>query len=202
VFALKSVLALLTVLSVTLAGCASQMQVKPEELISTQVLKTNRIPAGTVKIAVADFSLKTDKPPNQVGEAKTGFFNMPTPITFEKPANLIISNAVKKGLSGEGAHLVALGEADYNIDGTVETLWVDEYATGISLEYAKALVKYDVMLKDRNGKILWATTIESFKTSEIAGDATHLDVPTLQAALDDSVSKLLEDAAFWDALSH
>ena len=199
--AMKIVFSLLIISSLTTWGCASQLRARPEELISVPSYTMNSAMTRSIKITVNDFSLKTGKPANQIGEAKTGVFNVPTPITFEQPPNVIISNAIKKGLSSVGSQLTETGEADYILDGTVETFWVDEYATGISLEYAKAGVGYDVILKSRNGKILWATTIESFKTSGKSLDATADDLPTLRAALDDSISKLLENVSFWNALA-
>jgi hypothetical protein len=199
-FVMKNLFALLIVSSLGISGCMSQMQVKPEELTGSQVYTMNRPPSKPIKIAVADFSLKTGKPANEIGEAKTGMFNVPAPIRLEQPANLMVSNAIRGGLSSMGHQIVALGEADYNLDGTIETIWVEEYATGMSFEYAKANVKYDVILRDRNGKSLWGTSIEVFKTSGKSLDATHDDLPTLRAALDESVSKLLEDASFWNAL--
>ncbi len=199
---IKCLFALLIITSLSISGCVSQISVKPEELISTQIYKTQPAPAKPIEIAVTDFSLKTGKPANEIGEAKTGGFNMPTPIKTEQPANIIVSKAIQRGLSGMGHQIVEPRNAEYNLDGAVEKLWVEEYATGVSFEYAKAHVIYDVILRGKSGNILWATTIQSFKVSGKSIEATSDDLPTLKAALTESISKLLEDPSFWHALSN
>jgi hypothetical protein len=154
-----------------------------------------------MKIAVSEFKQSTGKPPNTIGEAKTGAFNSLTPIISEEPANVIVRNAIKKGLEGIGLTVVEPGEAGYRVEGTVEKLWVDEHATGISLEYAKAHVKYDIYVRNGQGETVWANTIEGFKTSPKSADATRDDIPTLTTALEESVRSFVEDPGFWNAIS-
>ncbi len=186
--------------SIAVTGCTSQIKVKPNELLSPAVGAMENTSLKTVKIAVSDFSLKTGKGADEIGEAKTGVFNMPTPIKIDEPANLMVSNAIKRGLSYSGFQVVGPEEADRILDGSVEEFWVDEYATGYSMEYAKARVRYDVILKDRTGKSMWAKTIEKFMTSVKSMDATDDDIPTLKRVLNESVAALLEDPAFWAKL--
>ncbi len=181
------------------SGCAGQMKVTPQE-IRAAAFKPNRSATRPIKMAAADLAFNTDKPSGEIGEAKTGLFNRSTPIVTEEPANLIVSNAIKKGLMDAGLLMAEPADADFKLEGSLERFWVSEYATGWTWEYAKALVRYDIILKDPNGKILWADTIELFKTSSEKMDATQEDIPTLRAALEESVTQLLEDEGFWKAL--
>jgi hypothetical protein len=158
-------------------------------------------PVEGMKIAVPEFKQSTGKPPNTIGEAKTGAFNSLTPIVSEEPANVIVRNSIKKGLEGIGLQVVEKADADYLVDGTVERLWVDEHATGLSLEYAKAHVKYDIYVRNGRGETVWANTIEGFKTSHKSADATRDDIPTLTIATEESVRSFVEDTGFWKAIS-
>lgn len=158
-------------------------------------------PNKEVTIAVSDFKLSTGKSPNTIGEAKTGAFNAATPVVSDKPANTIVRDSVKQGLVGVGLNVVDSGDAGYRVDGTVEKFWVDEYATGISLEYAKAHVKYDIYVRNARGETVWANTIEGFKTSGKSADATEDDIPTLTASLRESVRSFVEDPGFWNVIS-
>jgi len=186
--------------SVFISGCVSELRAKPDDLMSTKSYNSGHTLTKPITIAVSDFSLKTGKPDNVIGEAKTGIFNSPIPITYGQPATTLISGQIKKGLSGMGFKIAAPEDAEFILDGTIESLWVEEYATGFSMEYAKANARYDVVLKDKNGKVLWGTSVESYKNSNKSMDATYDDLPTLKAACEDSISKLFEDPSFWGTI--
>jgi ABC-type uncharacterized transport system auxiliary subunit len=190
----------LLVASFLMFGCAAEsMKVHPLTA-DTYGYQAKGSPNKDLKIAVLDFKLNTGKSPNTVGEGKTGFFNTLTPIVSKEPANAMVRESLKQGLRGVELNVVDSDDADYRVDGTIERFWVDEYATGMSLEYAKAHVKYDIYVRNERGETVWANTIESFKTSPKSADATQDDIPTLTATLQESVRSFVEDPGFWSAL--
>lgn len=156
--------------------------------------------AKATRLAVSDFKVNTGKSATTIGEAKTGGFNMETPIISEAPVSTVITETIRQGFRKQGVDIVASGDGVFSLDGTIEQFWVDEYATGFSLEYAKARIKYDLYLKNPQGKIVWVKSVEKFKASSKSMDATHDDVPTLLAVLEESVKDVIDDAGFWNAL--
>jgi hypothetical protein len=81
----------------------------------------------------------------------------------------------------------------------VEKFWVDEYATGLSLEYSKASVRYDIIIKNSQSATVWANTLDMFKTSGKSMDTTGNNIPTLLLALKESVEAIFRDQTFWNA---
>ena len=198
---MKNTWLILLFASVSIAGCATDSVRVGPLAPDTYGWKARSTSGKSTKIAVSEFKQSTGKPPNTIGEAKTGVFNSLTPIVSEEPANMIVMSSIRKGLEGIGLKVVEPGEADYRVDGTVERLWVDEHATGLSLEYAKAQVKYDIYVRNGRGEIVWANTIEGFKTSPKSADATQDDIPTLTIAIEESVRSFVEDPGFWKTIS-
>jgi hypothetical protein len=162
-----------------------------------------RATAKGVKIAVAPFQAARDKNRKEdvIGEAKTGFFNVPGPIVAREPPEQIVAAAVKEACAQVGFRLVEPKEADYVIGGQVEDFWVSEYATGVSLEYAKAYVRFDLVVRNAAGNTLWGNTLEKYETSEKGLDATIDNIPTLTKALAAAVSSIFVNDGFWQALS-
>ncbi len=155
-----------------------------------------------IKIAVDEFEVSSIGPrDNIIGEAKTGAFNTKTNIVSDKPVGIIFTNAFKKAITESGFVITNQKDADYIIHGTIEKFWVDEYATGLSLEYSKAYVKYDVLIRDLKGNIVWANTLEEFKTSGKSMDTTENNIPTLTLALQESLESIFKDNKFWDVIS-
>lgn len=199
---MRNILSLFCLISVLIAmGCASE-SIHLQSIESTPFKAAS--PAGIargVKLAVSDFSLATGKPARTVGEAKTGMFNIATPVVVDQPVNALVKDAVANGLNAAGVMLLSPSEADFRVDGTVEKLWVDEYATGWSMEYAKAHVKFEIYVHNSKGDIVWAKSLEQFKASGKSADATADDLPTLKLALEEAVRLFIEDAGFWQAIS-
>jgi hypothetical protein len=185
----------LMILAVMSIGCASALHVSNIEPV--YALKAQ--PRG-IKVTVNDFKI-SGHDNNTIGMAKTGLFNVSTPIVSDVPVTTIVRNAVKKGFEGAGFAVVDLPNADYSIDGTVEKFWVEEYATGLSLEFSKAYVRYDLMLKEAQGKTIWASTQEKFKTSDKNLETTDYNIPTLTSALQESVEAIFENKDFLKAIS-
>ena len=119
----------------------------------------------------------------------------------ESPEQMVTA-AVRDAFAKTGFIIVEPRDADYVVTGQVEDFWVDEYATGASLEYANAFVRYDIAVKDRKRKMLWATTKEQYETSGPCWDATQQDVPMLTEAITHTVTSIFEDQSFWQVLSH
>jgi hypothetical protein len=119
----------------------------------------------------------------------------------EESPERMVTTAIRDALVKAGFNLVESKDADYVVAGQVSNFWVEEYATGVSFEYAKAFVRFDITLADRNGKILWGTTKEKYQTSSQSMDATAQDIPMLTSALTQTVTFVVDDQSFWLALS-
>jgi hypothetical protein len=85
--------------------------------------------------------------------------------------------------------------------GTLRRIWVSEFATSESFEFARAYVGCEWILRDPDGATAWAAAHEGWATSEITGsDATALIQPTLERAVEALIEALYADAALWRAL--
>ncbi len=164
-----------------------------------------RQPAGFLGeppgIAVRDFSLATGVwTPFVIGEALTGMNDRVTDIISDEPVDLIVARTVARGFQHAGCRLVSEDEADLILDGTVLSFWVSEDSSPFR-ENSKASVIYELELRDSMGGAIWSTTVRSFKASEGSLDTTGHNVPTLAAALKESVEAIFVDPKLWDALS-
>ena len=184
-----------------LAGCGSAgMHV---ETIHPDVALVAGIPgsAESASIAVGDFEIADPVLEyGIVGEAKTGLLNDSTDIICERSVALILADAFREAIYGAGFPEVALEDADYTLQGTIEQVWVEEHATGHLPEYAKAYVKFDTVLCNANGKEIWGHSVDIFKVSEDCFDATEFNIPTLSAALKQGVEEVLTNEIMWQAM--
>lgn len=141
---------------------------------------------------------KTIKDKYIIGEARTGFFNKKTPITSEKPIDEIITLALSKAFKKAGFIIDNdVSNADLLVNGTVDRLWVEEYATGFDLEYCRAIVRFDILVKEiKSNKIIWADSIIGHSTSRKTMDATSQNEPTLADALQKAIGSIFEDKVF------
>jgi hypothetical protein len=168
---------------------------------SFNVSQSNKRGNREIKVAIAEFDTKTNNLQNNViGEAKTGLFNSKTPIISTEPITAIFQKTLQKGFKNYGFIVTDAQSADYIVDGTVERFWVDEYATGLSLEYSKAYVRYDLLIQTTGGKIVWANTQEKYETSSTSWDATDHSISTLRIALQKSVESIFNDSSFWTSV--
>ncbi len=190
-------------LGLAAAGCASSAMtvdtITPELALQADARATGR----ETKVAVEEFKAARDKNKKHllIGEAKTGFFNGPTDILVSESPEQIVTAAIREACTKVGFRVVDAKDAQYVLGGQVENFWVDEYATGVSLEYAKAFVRYDVLVKDGTGRTIWGATKQVYETSGQCWDATAKNIPTLTQALDRTVRAIFEDESFWEALS-
>ena len=160
-----------------------------------------RAEAENIDVAVESLQdVRPDVTDTHIGEAKTGAFNGSTMIVAAEPVDVMVTDALRKGLAAVGFNVVDGADADYRVTGQITEFWVTEHATGFSLEYAKAYVKYDLLLKDTQGKILWGSTVDKYLVSDDCWDATEFNTPTLTKALQNSVEALLSDQTFWEAI--
>jgi hypothetical protein len=182
------------------SGCASTLRVgsiSPDINIGNPDKSANN-----TSVAFEPFKISSkDQKEYIIGEAKVGAFNSKADIVSDEYVSGIVERAVKKGFHIAGFNLVALKDADFTIAGGVEKFWVDEYATGLSFEYSKASVRYDLFIKNKQGATVWANTLDAFKTSDKSMDTTGNDIPTLSAALKESVEAIFKDKTFWEALT-
>lgn len=161
-----------------------------------------RAAAEGTKIEIGEFKdLRKNMDSNQIGEAKTGFFNASTRMISEEPVSLIVANAVKDGFEKVGFTVVGSGEGDYVVSGKVEKFEATEHATGLSLEYAKGYVRYDLLVQDGSGKTVWGTTLDKYEISETCWDATANDLAVLTLALQHCVESVFADDSLWQVIS-
>jgi hypothetical protein len=185
---------------ISMYGCASTLKIKS---IEPNIKVVNNIPIThkEINIAVNKFDVKDDKiKKNIIGQAKTGLFNFKSDIILEEPIVDLFQKAIKNGFEKSGYKIVEPNFADYIIDGIIEKCWVDEYATGLSLEYSKGYIRYDLIVKNSTGKTVWGNTIEEYQTSGKAMDTTSNDIPTLKITLENSVKSIFTDKNFIDTI--
>jgi hypothetical protein len=182
------------------AGCAQTLRVdsiSPDPQVGGPVSL-----ASNVKVAFEPFKITSkDQQENIIGEAKVGLVNSIANIVSTEQVTSMVANAVKKGFRDAGFNIVTLSDAGFIVMGMVEKFWVDEYATGLSFEYSKASVRYDIIIRNRQGATIWANTLDVYKTSDQAMDTTENDIPTLSVALKESVEAIFKDQSFWNAIS-
>lgn len=199
---MRNVVAYMLVFAILLlSGCAAKDSRVQSITPASYGLSSGPGAAGQVKIAMGELKVQTGKSDRLIGEAKTGGFNSLTPIRTEQTVDGIVKAALENGLREMGLQIVNPADASYRIDGVIEKFWVDEYATGRSFEYARASVKYDVYVRNAGGDVVWANTIDRFKTSGKSMDATADNIPLLTETLAESVRALAEDTGFWKAIS-
>ena len=83
--------------------------------------------------------------------------------------------------------------------GRIERFWVDE-RLGAWSENTKASVKYDLIVKDKQGRFLWGDNIVGRAISRNRMDATKDDVPTLINAMRNSIESIFANESFWKAV--
>ncbi|NLF44202.1 MAG: hypothetical protein GX587_16035 [Bacteroidales bacterium] len=182
-------------------GCTAPV-FKTSDLLDTGI-ETKQEVNGNQKVCISSFEAPNNKPPeNIVGKAKVGFFNMPAPIKADTSVETMVTDLITSAFISAGFKIVPCSEADFTIKGTFDKIWVDEYATGFSLEYAKSHVKCDIMVNDYTGKTIWANSIDKFETSpQNMMDATSADIPTLQMNLKNAIGSIFTDESFWEAVN-
>jgi ABC-type uncharacterized transport system auxiliary subunit len=184
------------------AGCAAPQLMKkdlsPIKLQISGVVSNER----PVAVCVEEFTLvKSISDPYIIGKATTGMFNITKPIRSEDPISRIVTNEIMKAFLQGGFTLENKEKSQYIVSGQIERFWVDEYATGWSLEYAKASVRYDFIIKNKDGKFVWANSIEGTHISGKSMDATKDDIPTLLMALKKSIESIFYDKSFLKAIA-
>ncbi len=182
------------------SGCAGTMRagsISPDLNIDKTVNS-----AAATKVAFEPFRITSkDQTENIIGEAKVGLVNSKADIVSDEKVSSIVADAVRKGFQDAGFNIADPKEANFIVSGMIERFWVDEYATGLSLEYSKASVRYDLIIRNMQGATVWANTLDAYKTSDKSMDTTHNDIPTLSLALKESVEAIFKDQSFWKAIS-
>jgi uncharacterized lipoprotein YajG len=182
-------------------ACSTQMRVTLVEPELTPN-KAERYLTKQCKVVVEPFVMKDkDKQERGIGDARLGALNYPGHIISEENVSVFLTRAVSKGFAASGFAIAEKEQADYLVSAIVDRFWVDEYATGLSLEYARAAVRYDLMVKKPKGKTIWASTLESYKTSSRSMDATEDDIPTLMSALKETIEAIFSNESFWEAIA-
>lgn len=155
-----------------------------------------------VILCVEEFTVvKSISDPYMIGKATTGMFNITKPIRSEDPISHIVTSEITKAFLQGGFTLENKEKSHYIVSGQIERFWVDEYATGWSLEYAKASVRYDIIIKNKDGKFVWANSIEGTHISGKSMDATKDDIPTLLMALKKSIESIFYNKSFLEAIA-
>jgi hypothetical protein len=181
-------------------GCAQTLRV--ESISSDLNVGKSNNGANNARVAIEPFKVNSKyQKDNVIGEAKVGLVNSKADIVSNEPVSSIVTSEVKRGFRDAGFNVVDLRDADFIVTGMVEKFWVDEYATGLSLEYSKGSVRYDMIIKNRQGATVWANTLDAFKASEKSMDTTENNIATLSLALKESVEAIFRDQTFWNAFT-
>ncbi len=190
---------LFAVLILMMSACAAP-QLKKDDLSLEPLIDKGISDEKSVILCVENFGFaKTIPDTSIVGEARVGMFNAPTPILSQDPVHTIMTDEIKKAFLKAGFKLGEKQSADFTVSGRVERFWVNERLGGMK-ENAKASVKYDLIVKDKQGRFVWGDNIVGKATSAKTMDATKHDVPTLVNALKNSIESIFLNDSFWKAL--
>jgi hypothetical protein len=190
---------LFPVLILMISACAAPKLKKDDLLIETNI-KRGISGENPIILHVEDFGFaKSISDPSIVGEANVGLLNSPASIRSEVPVYLIITDQVKKAFLKAGIKLDEREKAHFTISGRVERFWVDE-RIGMWSENAKASVRYDLIVKDKQGRFVWGDNIVGRATSRKSTETTKDDVPTLINALKNSIESIFANESFWKAV--
>ncbi len=183
-----------------ICGCTSTMNVQTVNPKFNSI--GNKRISKAALITVKEFDVKTEEmKKNIIGEAKTGAFNAKTPIVSSESIPSILKRNLQKGFKGVGFRVTEPDMAEYFVEGEIEQFWVDEQANGLSLEYSKAYIKYDVIIKTIDGKVIWAKSVEDFSTSETSVETTKNNMLTLEQSIICSIASIFKDDSFWETFS-
>gem|GEM_PF-3736239 len=153
-----------------------------------------------IAVCVEEFTTaKSISDPHVIGDARVGVFNVHSEIRSEDPTQLVLANELKRAFLLAGFKIGEKGKSDIIVSGQIERFWVDENIGGIT-ENAKASVRYDIIVKDKEGRFVWGKSIERRKVSGKSIDATKDNIPTLMDALRKSIESIFEDESFWNAI--
>jgi hypothetical protein len=135
---------------------------------------------------------KTEK---LIGEAKTGMFNISTPITIESTVASLCSSELRKALTAAGYKVIdEVQSADLVLRGRINVFWVQEYVTGYSLEHSEAEIELDLGLFSPTGQDpLWYDVKRSFVKSGQKIDATVVNEELMNEAFQGVIHDLLGD---------
>jgi len=190
---------LFSVLILLISACAAP-QLKKDDLLFEPAINKGISDEKPVILYVEDFGFaKTISNPSIVGEAQVGMFNAHASILSQDPVHTIITNQIKKVLLKAGFKLDEKEKAHFSISGRIERFWVNE-RMGTWSENAKAYVKYDLIVKDKQDRFIWGDNIIGKATSAKATDATKDDVPTLINGLKNSIESIFANESFWRAV--
>jgi hypothetical protein len=186
---------------VMIAGCAAPRLMSSKTSVEFDLGQKKLASDDRFAIHVEPLATgKSISDPYVVGEAKIGAFNVRDPIRSDEPLNIILTNLLRKAFSEAGFKLEEKEKAQYVLSGQVDRFWVEEYATGWSPEYAKASVRFDLIIKNREGKFVWVNTIEASHRSEVSIDATEHDIATLLTAAKKSIESIFKNESFWKSI--
>ena len=193
----KSILVcLFPVLILMISACAAP-KMKKDDLLIEPNIRQGISSESPIILCVEDFGFaKSISDPSIVGEANVGLLNSPASIRSEVPVHLITTDQIKRGLLKAGFKLDMKEKAHFTISGRIERFWVNE-RSGVWSENTKASVKYDLIVKDKQGRFVWGDNIVGRATSKNRMDATKDDVPTLIVALRNSIESIFRNESFW-----
>lgn len=191
--------ATLMMMAVGAAGCGSSKVRIPTISVTVDVKNSFVDHEGpSVRVHMFDSALGEDS--DIIGEAMTGVFNNPADIILEEPVCDVVTRTVTAGFEKAGFQVVDSNDANYDVRGTVERFWVDEFCNGVTLEYSKAAVRFDVYIVDSAAQTVWADSIDVYEDSGIVWDATESNIPTLTSALKRAVESIFTDKQFIEAM--
>ncbi len=173
---------LFSVFVVMISACSGP-RLRKDDLSIEPIVKKGISEERPVILYVETFgTAKTISDPSIVGEARIGMFDSRAPVLSQVPVHAIITDQVKNALLKAGFKLDRKENAHFAVSGRVERFWVYERHAGLQ-QTAKASVKFDLIVKDKQGRFLWGDNIVGKATSPANMDVTFDYVPTLVNAL-------------------
>ena len=127
------------------------------------------------------------------GIAKTGMFNLETPIYMDISAEEYVKNRFISGLSKRGVDVVS--DSNYAIQGNIKKLWVWEYANGLMPEHSNCEIEIEFEIFSNKDKVLrYHGSVSSNATgTDSILDTTDSDGPILEICMNYIVEKFAQD---------
>lgn len=153
------------------------------------------------KLAVEEFSVPSGNDGFTIGTALIGFPSEPRPVRYAKSVGGVLARAIESAAGVHGLDVRPAASADLLLRGAIREIGVEEVVFAQGAGYSRAVVRFDAVLQDDEGRIRWARTISARRLSKLAADPSSMNEATIRAAFDDAIDQLLEDASFRSAVA-
>lgn len=177
-------------------ACASKSLILTQNDLKEPIkrLLIDNTTANDIQIRYLEFEDLRNEDEKAIGIAKTGMFNVATPIYLYDSTKNVVKERFVKALSERGVSINK--NAKYAIIGQIKKLWITEDANGLAPESANCDLKMDLILyKNQVINPTYKFSVYSYAsgTNNII-DATNSDGPILETCIQYAANKFLEDS--------